>query len=506
MLRRISQMGLCLLLASEVCLAVGLVPPAWHSTNRPLINLGASGYRANGSGSLTNMGSNGNYWSFAGNSQTNARNLNFNSGNVNPLNNNNRSNGFSVRPCRAFDNAGPYVFINAMKYNYDDIHRLVTFAYLDARKNERNTPAQLEFELDLETNLADHARDLLARRWSPGPMDWFVNLDPTVREIFCPRNYVDGITSHIVINLVAWIFERYFIYDSFSCRKGKGTLFGIERFEHHLRSVTDNYTRDAFVLNLDISGFFMSISRQRLYGIIADTLARFQRRFPDAIDYGFADYLIEALVFRDPLKDCRYLGNPALIQLVPPNKTLRTRPPGIGVPIGDVNNQLNANIYLNVFDWYVKRTLAVRNYCRYVDDSRLLGRDYHRLLEYRDRCGEFLDRELGLALHPTKTTITSAYETNYFLGAAILPYRRYAQDPTIRRFRQYVRGLDELLENGDADLAGELSKMNSRLGYLQHFSARKIITSSLDAAPNVRAAFDFTPNLSKATIKKPKTI
>ena len=95
-------MGLCLLLASEVCLAVGLVPPAWHSTNRPLINLGASGYRANGSGSLTNMGSNGNYWSFAGNSQTNARNLNFNSGNVNPLNNNNRSNGFSVRPCREF--------------------------------------------------------------------------------------------------------------------------------------------------------------------------------------------------------------------------------------------------------------------------------------------------------------------------------------------------------------------------------------------------------------------
>lgn len=61
----------------------------------------ASGYRNNGSGALTNMAGNGNYWSFAPISQSNARNLNFNSGNVNPLNNNNRSNGFSVHPCRA---------------------------------------------------------------------------------------------------------------------------------------------------------------------------------------------------------------------------------------------------------------------------------------------------------------------------------------------------------------------------------------------------------------------
>ena len=67
---------------------------------RPACSFGASGYRNNGSGALTNVSGNGNYWSFAPNSQTNARNLNFNSGNVNPLNNNNRSNGFSVRPCR----------------------------------------------------------------------------------------------------------------------------------------------------------------------------------------------------------------------------------------------------------------------------------------------------------------------------------------------------------------------------------------------------------------------
>lgn len=46
---------------------------------------------------LNNRGTNGNYWSASLNSQTNGYNLNFNSTGVNPANNNNRFNGFSVR-------------------------------------------------------------------------------------------------------------------------------------------------------------------------------------------------------------------------------------------------------------------------------------------------------------------------------------------------------------------------------------------------------------------------
>ena len=62
----------------------------------------ASGNRNRTSGGLNNVGSNGNVWSAGSNSATNAYNLNFNSGSVNPVNNNNRSNGFSVRSVSAF--------------------------------------------------------------------------------------------------------------------------------------------------------------------------------------------------------------------------------------------------------------------------------------------------------------------------------------------------------------------------------------------------------------------
>ena len=49
--------------------------------------------------SVNNVGSNGNYWSSTAHSSnaTNAYNVNFNSSNLNPQNNNNRYNGKSVR-------------------------------------------------------------------------------------------------------------------------------------------------------------------------------------------------------------------------------------------------------------------------------------------------------------------------------------------------------------------------------------------------------------------------
>ena len=70
----------------------------------------AAGNRNRTSGALNNVGSNGNYWTFAPNSQANARNLNFNSGNVNPLNNNNRANGLTVRSARELGRRGAMCF------------------------------------------------------------------------------------------------------------------------------------------------------------------------------------------------------------------------------------------------------------------------------------------------------------------------------------------------------------------------------------------------------------
>ena len=57
----------------------------------------ASGYRNRSDGSMTNVGSSGRYWSASPTSESYGYYLYFDSSNVNPSNNNNRANGFSVR-------------------------------------------------------------------------------------------------------------------------------------------------------------------------------------------------------------------------------------------------------------------------------------------------------------------------------------------------------------------------------------------------------------------------
>ena len=88
----------------------GTFPVSVPAFKSEILQTLASGYRTNDSGGLNNVGSNGSYWAAVPNSAANGRNLNFNASNVNPLNTNNRANGFSVRAVRAFDNLCRFYF------------------------------------------------------------------------------------------------------------------------------------------------------------------------------------------------------------------------------------------------------------------------------------------------------------------------------------------------------------------------------------------------------------
>jgi hypothetical protein len=67
--------------------------------------------------------------------------------------------------------------------------------------------------------------------------------------------------------------------------------------------------------------------------------------------------------------------------------TLRPR----GLPIGNLTSQFFANVYLNELDQFVKHTLRVRGYVRYVDDFILFDDDRVRLRE----CGSAVREKLA---------------------------------------------------------------------------------------------------------------
>ena len=112
---------------------------------------------------------------------------------------------------------------------------------------------------------------------------------PVKREIFAAP-FRDRIVHHILIRRLNPYFEKYFINDSYACREGKGTHAAIERAAHFVRSVSKNNTQSAYVLKLDIKGFFMSINQKLLYEKLEAFIIKVTEQNPE-MDRNFLLYL-----------------------------------------------------------------------------------------------------------------------------------------------------------------------------------------------------------------------
>lgn len=372
-------------------------------------------------------------------------------------------------------------------------------AYYDARRHKRNTRSQLAFEIDSEHNLITLYEQIRDRTYRPSPGICFITDKPVKREIFASP-FRDRVVHHLLFNYLAPIFERRMIYDSYSCRKGKGTSAGIARIEHHIRSCSDNYTRQAYVLKLDLRGYFMSIDKRLLYDIISRTVAGVRNV---GFDRDLADFLLRSILLRDPLKDCSIVGRKSDWVGLPPSKSLFESPPGVGLPIGDLTSQLFSNIYMNELDQYAKRRLKCRHYGRYVDDFYIVHRSRNYLKTLIPDIRDFLEKRLMLELHPDKIELRHHTQGIRFLGAYVKPYRRYPTARTTASFRHVMTRIEEECrrhEPSSKRLTRMLSQINSYCGYLGHFRSYRILRRQFAASPLTKF-FRFSTGYKKAKLK-----
>ena len=329
---------------------------------------------------------------------------------------------------------------------YTDLLR----AYEEASRHKKNSPGRLAFELRFEEELDELARSMLDGTYAVRPCVCFVVSEPVMREVVA-ADFRDRVVHHYIHGYVNPFLERLLIHDCYSCREGKGTHFGVDRLEHHIRSCSQNRTRPCHVLQLDIRGYFMHIDR----GILLEKVRKLMDyigRQPGNDGKPLAGHprhrliagLLETVVMHDPLKDCRYRGNPELRHRLPASKSLRFSPPGCGLPIGNLTSQLLSNLYLNDFDHYVKRVLRFAHYGRYVDDFYIADADRERLRQAVAPIRRYLKEELRLELHPDKIKLQEAGKGITFLGIHLKPHRRYLSTPTRKRIGRHVRSMNRL--------------------------------------------------------------
>ena len=300
-------------------------------------------------------------------------------------------------------------------------------AYYKARSNKRNKKTQVNFEKKLAENMLSLYDDIISGKYAVGRYTCFVIRRPVLREVFA-AGFRDRIVHHLLFNYISPIFERSFICDCYSCREGKGTLYGVQRLEHHLKSCSLNNTRKCYILKLDIESYFMSIDRKILFDMVQTKINKAlsspqpsQRLSPVFVKYSslFID-LLKRVIFSNPTKGCYKKGGGW--NELPRNKSMFSCKDGCGLPIGNLTSQLFSNVYLSLLDDFVKRDLGFKHYGRYVDDFYIIDYSKDKLLKAIPAINDFLKSKLRLSLHPRKIYLQEAKRGVRFLGSYVTPY------------------------------------------------------------------------------------
>ncbi len=198
-----------------------------------------------------------------------------------------------------------------------------------------------EFSLRLSDNIAALRKELKTKTYVHQGYAAFRINDPKPRDIH-KATVRDRLVHHAVYRILYSRFDRLFIYDSYSCRIGKGTHKALRRFERFSKEVSKNDTRTCWVLKCDIRKFFASIDHAVLKAILATHIQE-----PDVL-----------WLFGQVIDSFHTAGKP-----------------GVGLPLGNLTSQLLVNVYMNRFDQFIKRKLNARRYIRYADDFVILNED-----------------------------------------------------------------------------------------------------------------------------------
>jgi len=116
--------------------------------------------------------------------------------------------------------------------DFENLHT----AYRGARVCKRYRSSILKFGYQLEENLFALRYELTRKIYKHGGYREFVVTDSKKRTIKAAP-FRDRVVHHAICNVIEPILDRSFVYDSYACRKGKGTHAAIRRLEYFIRSL-----------------------------------------------------------------------------------------------------------------------------------------------------------------------------------------------------------------------------------------------------------------------------
>lgn len=277
-------------------------------------------------------------------------------------------------------------------------------------------------------NILELRQELVDKTYRHGQYEAFIVNDPKTRSIHKAK-VRDRLLHHAICRILYPLFDKKFIYDSYSSRLWKGTHKAIDRLNYFGRKVSQNNTKTVWVLKCDVRKFFASIDQLVLKNIL-------NRDIQDTDALWLLGEVIGSFQAENSLT--------------------------LGLPLGNLTSQLLVNVYMNEFDQFAKHVLKIKYYIRYADDFVILSTDKDYLVDLLSKIEIFLREKLKLTLHPNKVSIKTLASGIDFLGWVSFPEHRVVRTSTKRRMLKR-------LKQSPTEVT-----LNSCLGLIKHGNTLKL--------------------------------
>lgn len=296
-------------------------------------------------------------------------------------------------------------------------------AFWKARKGKSYSQAVMRYRAHLHDHLLALRAQLLRGDIKVGEYRYFKIFDPKERQI-CASAFDEQVLHHALMNVCHAPFERVQIFDSYASRPLKGIHAAVHRAQ-------DFTTDKTFFLKLDVKKFFDSIH----HDVLKNQLNK---------------------LFKDT----------DLLQLFYKVIDSYEHTPKRGVPIGNLTSQYFANHYLSSLDHFIKETLNIKCYVRYMDDMILWHHQKAILLQSCKAIEHFLISKLSLLLKPF--ALNTCKEGLPFLGYRIFSHKILLSQRSKQRFHKKMRYLAQNEKYGIWDEKTCQRRVLPLLAFTQH--------------------------------------
>ena len=371
----------------------------------------------------------------------------------------------------------------------------VYLAYYDCRKSKRGTASCIEFEINFDERCNKLYRELNDRTYKVSESIAFIVTKPRKREIFA-ASFRDRVLHHLIDMKLRPLIEEDLIDRTYNNRVGKGTSACVNQLKQDIKEVSENYTKDCWILKMDMKGFFMSLSKT----VLVDMMNKFIEDKYVGGDKESLRWLVETILMDSPEKNC-FLKSPLYMwDDLDPAKSLFTVPDDLGVPIGNLISQLLANFYLNDFDHYTSEELGFSCYGRYVDDFYIVSTEKERMLNSIPLMRQKL-QEVGVTLHPDKFYFQHYSKGVEMLGAIVKNNRSYIHNRTINNAFEKVKAMTKTKRSATEK---DVTIINSYLGLMSGHSTyklRKRLVQKVMILSGLSAPLDFRKVILRDNLK-----